>query len=69
MHCSRQQYLVAEWSGRSITVGVRARAREWDLSLFSSVLKCDKKDFVLARCNNSIIIVNMKDSLCHDDVT
>ena len=32
VHCGRQQYLVAEWSGRSVTVRVRAsaRAREWD---------------------------------------
>ena len=41
LHCSRQQCLVAEWSGRSVTVRVRARAREWEY--FWSVLKCDKR--------------------------
>ena len=39
MHHSRQQCLVAEWLGLSVTVRVRvrARAREWDF--FLSVLK------------------------------
>ena len=31
LHCSHQQCVVAEWSGRSVTVRVRVRAREWDL--------------------------------------
>ena len=44
MHRSRQQCLVAEWSGLSFTarVRVRARTREWDFStllFFLSVLK------------------------------
>ena len=52
LHCSRQQCVVAEWSGRSVTVWVRfrarvrfwARAREWDFPhFFFSVLKCDKR--------------------------
>ena len=30
MHRSRQQSLVAEWLGLSVTVRVRARARECD---------------------------------------
>ena len=33
VHCSRQQWLVAEWLGFSVTVRVRARAREWDSSV------------------------------------
>ena len=33
LHCSRQQCVVVEWSGRSIAVRVRARAREWNFSL------------------------------------
>ena len=33
LHCSRQQCVVADRSGCSITVRVRARAREWDFSL------------------------------------
>ena len=45
LHCSRQQCVVAEWSGRSITVRVRARTRECEFSLLLSfsVLKCDKR--------------------------
>ena len=42
VHCSRQQFLVGEWLGLSVTVRVRfrARARECDFSvLFFSVLK------------------------------
>ena len=45
MHHSRQQSLVAEWLGHSITVRVRvrvrARTREWDFSVlfFLSVLR------------------------------
>jgi len=43
VHCSCQQCLAGEWSGRSVTVRARARAREWDFSfLFLSVLKCYK---------------------------
>ena len=44
LHCSRQQCVVVEWSGRSITVRVRvtARAREWEISLLF-LLKCDKE--------------------------
>ena len=36
MHRSRQQWLVAEWLGPSLTVRVRVRvrAREWGSSLF-----------------------------------
>ena len=33
LHCSRQQCVVAEWSGCSIAFRVRVRVREWDLSL------------------------------------
>ena len=35
LHCSRQQCVVVEWSGRSVAVRVRvrARAREWNFSL------------------------------------
>ena len=35
LHCSRQQCVVAEWSGRGVAVRVRVRvrAREWDFSL------------------------------------
>ena len=36
---SRQQCIIAEWLGLSVTVRVRARAREWDFPLFLSVLK------------------------------
>ena len=45
LHSSRQQCIVAEWSGHSVRVRVRARARESDFSLlfFFSVLKCDKR--------------------------
>ena len=48
MHCSNQQCLVAEWSGRSVIVRPRAtaRAREWDFSLLFFVgakIKCDKR--------------------------
>ena len=62
MHGSRQQLLVAEWLGPSVTgrVRVRARAKEWDfpggwdfsLLFFFSVLKCDKQLCLalLARC-------------------
>ena len=56
VHYSRQQCLVAEWSGHSVTVRVRvrARARKWNFSLlfFLSVLKCDKQLCLalLARC-------------------
>ena len=41
MHHHRQQCLVAKWLGLSVTVRVRARAREWDFSVlfFLSVLK------------------------------
>ena len=39
LHCSCQQCLVAERSGRSVTLW--ARAREWDF--FFSVLKCVKE--------------------------
>ena len=42
LHCSRQQCFVAEWSGHSVTVTVRVRAREWDFFPFLSVL-CDKR--------------------------
>ena len=34
VHRSRQQSLVAEWLGLSVTVRVRARARECDFSVF-----------------------------------
>ena len=34
VHGSRQQWLVAEWLGCSVTVRVRARARGWGSSLF-----------------------------------
>ena len=38
LHCSRQQCVVVEWSGRSVAVRVRARVREWNFSLlFCSV--------------------------------
>ena len=30
VHGSQQQWLVAEWLGPSVTVRVRARAREWN---------------------------------------
>ena len=42
VHRSRQQCLVAEWLGLSVTVRVRVRvrAREWDFSL----LVCVKSD-------------------------
>ena len=53
MHCSNQQCLVAEWSGRSVTVRARARARARAREyiymgfflFFLSVLKikCDKR--------------------------
>ena len=33
VHHSRQQCLVAEWLGLSVTVTVRAKAREWDFSI------------------------------------
>ena len=64
MHGSRQQSLIAEWLGPSVTgrVRVRARAKEWDFPggwdfsllffFFFSVLKCDKQLCLalLARC-------------------
>ena len=40
LHCSCQQCLVAERSGRSVTVRVRARARERDF--FLCVKVCQK---------------------------
>jgi len=41
LHCSRQQCIVVEWSGRSVAV----RVREWNFCLlfFFSVQKCEKK--------------------------
>ena len=40
MHCSRQQSLIDEWLGLSVTVRVRARARECDF--FRSFFFCVK---------------------------
>ena len=40
MHCSRQQSLIDEWLGLSVTVRVRARARECDF--FHSIFFCVK---------------------------
>ena len=34
LHCSCYQCIVAEWSGRSVTVRVRVRVGEWDLPSF-----------------------------------
>ena len=36
LHCSSQQCVVVEWSGRSVAVRVRVRARvrEWNFSFF-----------------------------------
>ena len=49
-HCSQQQCVVVEWSGRSVAVRVRARAREWNFSLlfFFSLCRSAKKNFVVA---------------------
>ena len=44
LHCSQQQCIVVEWSGRSIAVRVRARAREWNFSLFS-LCRSVRKEF------------------------
>ena len=49
LHCSRQQCVVVEWSGRSVAVRVRVRARtrEWNFSLlffFFSLCKSVKKE-------------------------
>jgi len=46
LHCSRQQCVVVEWSGRSVAVRVRVRARvrEWDFSLFFSQCKSVRKE-------------------------
>ena len=78
MHCSRQQWLVAGWLGPSITVRVRARAREcgsslllffllWFLPsfLFFSVLKYhDVKMMYLASRN-----ITTWESQCNDSVS
>ena len=42
LHCSRRQCVIAEWSGCSVSVRIRARAREW-IFLFSLLKKVTKK--------------------------
>ena len=44
LHCSRQQCVVVEWSGRSVAVRVRVRARtrKWNFSLLFFFFLCVK---------------------------
>ena len=67
MHYSRQQCLVAEWSGHSVTVRVRvrARARKWNFSLFffvcvkmwQTTLSCSP-GMVYMKNNSTIVIMS-----------
>ena len=40
LHCSRQQCVVVEWSGRSIAVRVRVRARARECNFFLLFFLC-----------------------------
>ena len=60
LHCSRQQCVVVEWSGRSIAVRVRvrvrARARWWNFSLlFFSLCRSARKEL----CHGTVYIYDV----------
>jgi len=58
LHCSRQQCVVVEWSGRSVAVRVRARVREWNFCLlFFSLCESVRKKFVMARYIYDVLMV------------
>ena len=51
LQCSHQQCVVVEWSGRSVAVRVKVRARvkEWNFSLFFSLCTSVRKKKKLCR--------------------